>query len=64
MIVMEIPSDYNPTEIWKINIKERYDFIYCETKGECQAKPKSFVKNTKYCCFQKEKYMIYLLVLI
>lgn len=44
-------SDYNPTETWEIYIKERYDCIYSETKEECQANPKSFLKNTKCCWF-------------
>ena len=44
-------SDYNPTESWEISIKERYDCIYSETKEECQANPKSFIKNTKCCWF-------------
>ena len=45
------PSLYNPIESWEITNKEKYDCLYSDTEEECQANPKSFVKNTKCCWF-------------
>ena len=51
------PSDYNPTEKWEIENKEKYDCIYSETEEQCKANPKSFKLNTKCCWFSnQEKY--------
>ena len=43
--------NYNPTEDWEIEIKEKYDCIYSETEEQCKANPKNFKLNTKCCWF-------------